>query len=76
MKKFLLRIALFLILLAICDAIVGYVGGYLSANAKTGDMRNANCKANDCDADILLMGSSRCAYHYDPNVFCEKKSAS
>lgn len=76
MKKFLFKIVLFILLLAICDVGVGYIGRYLSNHVKAGDMKQSNYVAHNVDAKILLMGSSRCAHHYDPEIIGEELGAS
>lgn len=72
MKNYLLKIALFFALLAVCDITVGYIGRYLTNHAKTGDIKQSNNIVRNVDANILLMGSSRCAHHYDPKIFEER----
>ena len=71
MKKYILKILLFCVLLAVCDMAVGFVGRYLSDHAKVGDMKQSNHVVREVDADVLLMGSSRCAHHYDPQIIGE-----
>lgn len=76
MKRFFFKIALFLVLLAAFDMSVGYVGRFLISHVKDGDMKQSNYVINEVDASILLMGSSRCAHHYDPTIIGENLGAS
>ena len=69
MKKFILHIILFCVLLVCCDVVLGSGFRYLIAHAKGGDTGLNNLINNEMRADILFMGSSRARYHYAPSVF-------
>ena len=69
MKKFLVHILLFCILLVCCDVVLGSVFRYLVAHAKGGDTGLNNLINNEMRAEILFMGSSRARRHYAPSVF-------
>ncbi len=69
MKKFLLRICIFALIMVLCDIMMGFVGNYFVDNAKGGDTARKNYIANDTDEDVLIFGSSRAIHHYDPNIF-------
>jgi hypothetical protein len=61
-----IRIALFILLLAITDQVVGFVLRKLYFHQHTGPMHALNYALNDCDADILIFGASQAQHGYDP----------
>lgn len=68
MKKFILKIVLFVILFIALDVTFGLVCGYMYRNAKGGTTKALNYLIQDCDKDILVMGSSRAHCHYDDKM--------
>ncbi len=68
MKKFLLRICIFALVMVSCDVMMGFVGSYLVHNAKGGETARKNYIANETIEDVLIFGSSRALHHYDPNI--------
>ncbi len=71
MKKFLTRLAFFAVIIIICDFLFGFIGNALFANAKGGDSARIFYIANKLDANILLFGSSRTEFHYDPDILAD-----
>ena len=69
MKKFILHIILFCILLVCCDIVLGSGFRYLIAHAKGGDTGLCNLINNEIDDELIIFGSSRAMHHYDPSVF-------
>lgn len=69
MKKFLLKIALFFALVAIVDFGFGKVGDYLRDHAKGGMAGKVHYICEQCDEDVIMMGSSRMQHHYVPQIF-------
>lgn len=69
MKRFLSKIAIFAVIILVLDVLCGVVSGFLRKNAKGGSTYEDYYIAEKCDADILIFGSSRASYHYDPSVF-------
>ncbi len=68
MKRFFIRISIFILLVIVCDVAVGFVGGKLMDNAKGGDTRRKYSIANNTNEDVLIFGSSRAIYHYDSEI--------
>lgn len=68
MKKFVVRLAIFALIMALGDLLVGLVSGKLVAHAKGGNTARMCYIAKDVNADILIFGSSRAIHHYDPDV--------
>lgn len=65
MKKFIVKILLFIAIVIAIDFGVGYVGDYLISHVKSGDTKRTNdLVMNDCH-DVLILGSSRAHHHYD-----------
>lgn len=68
MVKYLKKIALFFAMVAVIDVACGFAFDVLKKNAKGGDTRKNYYIAEECADDILILGSSRAARHYDPKV--------
>lgn len=68
MVKYLKKIALFFALVAFIDVFCGFGFDQLKKHAKSGDTGKNYYIAEKCADDILILGSSRAARHYDPKV--------
>lgn len=68
MVKYLKKTALFFALVAVIDLVCGFCFDQLKKHAKGGDTRKNYYIAEKCADDILILGSSRAARHYDPKV--------
>ncbi len=68
MKKFLVRVSVFFVLVFFCDHLVGFVLYELLCNVKSGSFVAVKKVSEGVDADIVVMGSSRAQHHYDPRV--------
>lgn len=71
MVRFLKKIALFFALMAVIDLSCGLGFNMLKQHAKGGDTRKNYYIAEKCRDEILILGSSRAARHYDPRVLEE-----
>lgn len=69
MKKFLLKLALFFVLVAVLDVICGWGFDILRSKARGGQTHKNEYIANECVDDILILGSSKADHHYVPSVF-------
>jgi len=68
MKKFLIKIAIFGILLFGIDRLAGYAFAYMSENAKGGFVGHYHQLIGKTNEDILIFGSSRAIHHYNPTI--------
>lgn len=68
MKKFLIKIALLFVILAIGDMAIGLGMKYVYENVKSGGQRRNNFIVNELDADIVIFGSSRALHHYNSRL--------
>ena len=66
MKKFLLKVGLFFLVVVVFDAIAGIIFPYLMNHTKGGDNGRYNYICNHVDAEVLIFGSSRAIHHYNP----------
>lgn len=71
MKKFLSNILIFAILIGLTDLLYGKVCDGLLASSKKGIEKRVNDIIYNDSSDILVMGSSRAHYHYNPKVFTD-----
>lgn len=69
MKKYLIKIALFFAIVAVVDLGYGKVGDYLRDHAKGGVAAKVHYICEECNDDIMMMGSSRMQHHYVPQIF-------
>ncbi len=68
MKRFLLRVCVFAIIMIVCDILVGFLGNYLVAHTKGGTTERLVYMADKAKDDVLIMGSSRAYRHYSPEI--------
>lgn len=67
MKKFLLKLSLFIALLIIADIALG--GVYkLFDYTKSGEIHRIHSIMTYQTPDLLILGSSRAVHHYDPSI--------
>lgn len=71
MLKFIKKIVIFFVIVAVVDVAMGYFCRYLNSHAKGGDTRTHYDIAMNMQADILLFGSSRCNHHYVPKIITD-----
>lgn len=65
MKRFIVNILVFFLIVTVIDFTVGKLGDYLQTHAKGGNTRTLNdLVMNDCH-DVIIFGSSRACHHYD-----------
>ena len=65
MKRFIINILVFFVLVAAIDLCVGLVGDYFQSHAKGGNTHKTNDLVTKEKHDILIFGSSRACHHYD-----------
>ena len=68
MKRFVLRLLVFLSLMFILDRGFGVAMKYLQDHAKGGYVGHHNYILNQSNEDILILGSSRAIHHYNPQI--------
>ena len=54
--------------MVLVDNLCGYIFSFLQSHAKGGSTKSNYYLANNCDADILILGSSRAQFHYIPQI--------
>ena len=68
MKRFLMNIIIFFLIIALADICFGFVCDYLQGHARGGATRQFHdLMTKDCH-EIIILGSSRARQHYDPTV--------
>lgn len=71
MKKYIIKILLFILVIFIIDLAFGKVGAFLVANAKGGDIKRDNLINDSIKDDIIILGSSRAYFHYNPRIITD-----
>ena len=62
---------MFFVLLGVVDVLGGYALGYLANHARGGFTQRDAFICDSLETDILLMGSSRCVRHYNPQIITD-----
>lgn len=68
MKKIIIRTLLFFVIVGFADFILGSCFICFRKQAGCGSFQNMEYCINHCHDDVLVFGSSRAVYHYDPRV--------
>lgn len=68
MKRFVVRILIFFLIIAVIDVIFGIASRYLNSHSKGGDTYNHYFIANEMTDSVLIFGSSRAIHHYNPAI--------
>lgn len=66
--KIALKVLLFAACMVAVDCVSGAVFGYLRSHSKGGPTQKDYYVSETCDADILILGSSRAEHHYVPEI--------
>ncbi len=65
MKKFVLKIGLFLLIVVCADVMIGHGLNYITSHITVGGQGRDNYIANEAKDGILVFGSSRAVHHYN-----------
>ena len=68
MRKYLFKILIFLALVAVADLLGGMFFRYWYARIDTGAVGKEQYIVSQADEDLLIFGSSRAEFHYDPRI--------
>lgn len=71
MKKFILRVILFFVIIAVIDIGFGMCCDYLYSHSKGGDTYKINYAISAGCPEVLIMGSSRANHHYNPQIITD-----
>ena len=76
MKRYIAKIILFFGLVVLIDYVFGQVCQYMFTHPKGGETKALQYLVNDCNRDIVIMGSSRAHCHYDDKMIEDSLSLS
>lgn len=68
MKKYLIKIALFFVAVAIVDVLFGIACQYMNDHSKGGGIKSRYYVCKESNEDVLIFGSSRAKHHYVPDI--------
>ena len=68
MKKYLIKIALFFVAVAIVDVLFGIACQYMNDHSKGGGVKSRYYVCKESNEDVLIFGSSRAKHHYVPDI--------
>jgi hypothetical protein len=69
MKKFIIKILIFIALLVAIDCIIGVTFDYISSNAKGGKTARYKYINDETSEDLLILGSSHAVHHHIPSIY-------
>lgn len=76
MKKYLLKILLFFITIAVIDVLFGCMCQFLNSHSNGGGTKSRFYVCKESNEDVLIFGSSRAKHHYVPNIIEDSLSLS
>lgn len=65
MKSFLFKILILIVVILVCDIVIGKTMTFITNNVMVGGQARDNYICNECIDDILIFGSSRAVHHYN-----------
>lgn len=68
MRKFIIKIIMFFIAIAVLDFLFGSVCRYMNSHAKGGGVKSRYYVCKESNEDLLVFGSSRAKHHYVPDI--------
>ena len=71
MKRFIIEIVAFFLIIAVIDQIGGRIIKYIDVHSQYGDAFTREYITSHCTEDIIIMGSSRGNHHYDPQIISD-----
>ena len=71
MKRFIIKIVVFFLIIAVIDQIGGRIIKYIDSHSQYGDAFTREYITSHCTEDIIIMGSSRGNHHYDPQIISD-----
>ena len=71
MKRFIIKIIIFFLIIAAIDQITGRIIKYIDKNSQYGDSFTREYITARCTEDIIIMGSSRGNHHYVPQIISD-----
>ena len=71
MKRLIIKIVVFFLIIAIIDQIGGRFLKYIDSHSQYGDSFTREYITARCNEDIIIMGSSRGNHHYDPQIISD-----
>lgn len=71
MKRFLIQVVAFLVIVAAVDLASGFVFRHIESKAKDGFTYRDNYICDVLATDVLVSGSSRCVRHYNPQIITD-----
>lgn len=68
MKKYLIKIALFFVAVAVVDVLFGFACQYMNSHSKGGGVKSRYYVCKESNEEVLVFGSSRAKHHYVPDI--------
>lgn len=68
MKKYLIKILVFFIAIAVLDFFFGIACQYMNDHSKGGGIKSRHYVCKESTEDVLIFGSSRAKHHYVPDI--------
>ena len=72
MKKYLVKIGLFFLIIIVLDIVWGIVFQYMNDHSKGGGIKSRYYVCKEASEEVLIFGSSRAKHHYVPDIIEER----
>ncbi|MGM9860375.1 MAG: hypothetical protein ACI31C_06435 [Muribaculaceae bacterium] len=71
MKRLIKKLSIFALIFVVLDFVIGAILASVEERATGGNTYRNDFIVNHTDADVILLGSSRCIHHYDPRIITD-----
>ena len=71
MKRFVLKVLLFFVVIATVDQVFGFAMANVLRHTYKGDWGRNNFILNEVESDVIILGSSRAIHHYKPQIIAD-----
>ena len=71
MKRFIIKIVVFFLIIAVIDKVGGRVIKYFNSHCQYGEAFTREYVTSHCTEDMIIMGSSRGFHHYDSQIMSD-----
>lgn len=76
MKRIIIRLIIFILLCFLLDRAIGTIGAYFYSHAQSGYTRHNYYIGHLMKEEIIILGSSRAARHYNPTIISDSTGSS
>lgn len=71
MKRFVLKLLIYIVVIVVVDKLFGVVMSNVLERTEKGDWGRNNFIFNEAQSDVIILGSSRAIHHYNPKIIAD-----